>query len=193
MNTSLWDSLLQPAVAIVPSSHDGDTRLHAMVSYGYEGDGAVETELQKADIRMINAQNCLGWTPLHCAAASCYYNGVQALLQAGADPFLRTNEPAGCNALHLAASSGEGCSDIIRLLLQSAAAARTSTAGTNEIPPAVRLHLDPLVQLLTALDGRGASALAIAASRANPESKDGAAAVQCIEAICEHMPGLQLR
>ncbi len=61
-----------------------DTRLHALLSYGYESDAAVDSELATATTS-VNARNASGATPLHVAAKLAYFHGLMTLVNHGAD------------------------------------------------------------------------------------------------------------
>ena len=61
-----------------------DSRLHALLSYGYESDGAVDAELATA-LTSVNARNACGATPLHVAAKTAYFHGLMTLVNYGVD------------------------------------------------------------------------------------------------------------
>ena len=107
-----------------PSFFPGDTRLHALVSYGYSSDEAVARLLfavsaqqgPAALAQAVDARNEAGQAPLHLAAQCAYFRGVELLLAHGADA--NAQSPSGMTALMW--SSACGAINEVRLLLGAA-------------------------------------------------------------------------
>jgi hypothetical protein len=103
---------------VVPGPVAGDTRLHALVSYGYEDDQAVADELHHAPWS-LNVRNEVGSVPLSSAVSSAYMTGIGLLLRAGAN--VESPDYSGVRPLHLAVSLPQYSSDVGALLLKGRA------------------------------------------------------------------------
>jgi ankyrin repeat protein len=84
----------------MPSRYSGDSRLHALVSYGYVSDEALLAALASRKLNP-SARNAAGQTALHLAVQCAYFPGIDALLAAGAD--ISIPDGRGRTAMHVAA------------------------------------------------------------------------------------------
>jgi hypothetical protein len=76
---------LLPFVPLAPPQYEaGDSPLHALVSYGYTTDDAVDREVAGGRAA-VNARNAVGATALQLATQFAYFHGMAVLVQSGAD------------------------------------------------------------------------------------------------------------
>ena len=104
--------------SITPSPTRGDTILHQLSSYGYEGDGALRACLAAGRFP-VNAVNSERATPLHLAVRCAYFEGISLLLAYGADP--NAADARGRRSLHFSALLPNFSAEAARALLKKSA------------------------------------------------------------------------
>lgn len=119
--------------SITPSPTRGDTILHQLSSYGYEGDGALRACLAAGRFP-VNAVNSERATPLHLAVRCAYFEGISLLLAYGADP--NAADARGRRSLHFSALLPNFSAEAARALLDAGA-----TAHVNDADGFAPLHI----------------------------------------------------
>lgn len=80
-----------PPITFIP----GDSRLHALVSYGYVSEEALQNEINRGAV--VTAINDQGDSPLHYAVKGAYMQGIDILCTAGAP--VDALDSSGCSSL----------------------------------------------------------------------------------------------
>ncbi len=95
----------------------GDCRLHALVSYGYESDEAVSLEAATPEAALT--LNDSGMSALHYSVTQLYFHGVECI--ASVPGAVDTIGQQGISALHIAAVLDQFAPDICSILLDNGA------------------------------------------------------------------------
>ena len=119
----LWDCL-------------GRSTLHSWLDYMYFGPDQADLKLLQEDslqmTEAVKAQDILGRSPLHIACQKGWKEGVEALLELGADP--KATTVYGSSPLHYAAANGSA--EICEILLGHVTLADIKRDCRGEIPVA---------------------------------------------------------
>ena len=114
MTKSAWIPVAAVFAALLIVAGCGAPKPHSVWDAASAGNLALLKELVQKDRKLANAQNDIGWTPLHAAANA---QVAEFLLDKGADVNARDKE--GNTPLHLFANIGE--KDVVALLIYKGA------------------------------------------------------------------------
>lgn len=159
-----------------PSFFPGDTRLHALVSYGYSSDEAVARLLfavsaqqgPAALAQAVDARNEAGQAPLHLAAQCAYFRGVELLLAHGADA--NAQDFKGRRPAHIAALLPQHAEALLEVLAAQA-------QGGCDVGAADHAGYTPLHLASAVGNAPCVRALLQAGARANARAHNGDAAL----------------